>query len=217
MEYAKETMMFKDRTQAGAMLAEQLRTFQNRNAVIYALPRGGVILGAEVAKALGAPLDLIITRKVGAPGDPEYAMCAVTEVGEPICDPLERARVDPEWLEKAISEERKEAKRRREKYLKNRKPISCEEKIAVIVDDGIATGLTMRAAVKALRAQKPKAIIVAVPVAPADTVNVLESEADKVVVLDNPDQFLGAVGAHYDDFSQVSDSEVIELLKEAST
>lgn len=206
-------MQFRDRVEAGKMLGEALLRHRGKSTIVYALPRGGVVLGAEVAKALEAPLDLVITRKIGAPLDPEFAVCAVTEEGEPLCDPYAKAKIDQEWLEEEIERERAEVKRRRENYLKGRAPVPARGKTAIVIDDGIATGLTMRAAVKALRAKEPKEIIVAVPIAPLDTVKALEKEADKVIVLDDPRNFLGAVGAHYDDFPQVSDGEVINLLK----
>lgn len=205
--------MFKDRKEAGQLLAEQIIQYRDKDAVVYALPRGGVVLGFEIAQALHAPLDLIIARKIGHPDNPEYAVCAVIEEGEPFCNEEERATLDPVWLEKEIEKEREEAKRRREKYLKGRKHRSARNKIAIVVDDGVATGLTLRSALRSLRQEQPKELIVAVPVAPHDLVEILHTEADKVVVLKDEKNYLGAVGAYYQNFPQVSDGEVIELLR----
>lgn len=205
--------MFKDRKEAGELLARKLVQYRDTDAVVYALPRGGAVLGFEVAQFLHVPLDLVIARKIGHPNNPEYAICAVTEEGEPFCNEEERAMLDPSWLQKEVLKERKEAKRRREKYLKGRKRHSAKNKIAIVVDDGVATGLTLRAALRLLRQEKPKELVVAVPVAPHDMVEILQNEADRVVVLEDEYRYLGAVGAYYMDFPQVSDEEVIELLK----
>ena len=207
-------MRFTDRTEAGAKLATALDTYRHRDdVVIFALPRGGVIVGRAIARALDLPLDLVITRKIGHPDNPEYAVCAITEAGGLICNEPERALLDPTWLAQAAAREQTEAIRRRQTYLPGRHTRSARGKIAIIVDDGVATGLTLRAAIRALRADKPKQIIVAVPVAPADTARVLRHEADELVVLIEDDHYLGTVGAYYDDFSEVSDAEVIALLQ----
>ena len=205
-------MHFVNRREAGKRLAEALRTYRGGKTVVYALPRGGVPVGFEVAKELGAPLDLIISRKIGHPHYPEYAVCAVTEDGDLVCDEAERASLEPAWLEGAVEHGRAEAKRRREVYLAGRKHISARGRKAIVVDDGIATGLTMRAALQSLRKEHPKQLVAAVPVAPHDVVETLRSEADAVVVLEGAEHYLGAVGAYYDDFSQVTDGEVAKLL-----
>lgn len=205
-------MHFKDRRDAGRKLAEALKMYRGDNTVVYALPRGGVVLGAEIAKALKAPLDLIIARKIGHPWNPEYAVCAITENGDMLCDASERASLDPQWFKEKAAEEQAEARRRRKAYLGNTKHISAQGKRAIVVDDGIATGLTIRAAVKALRKEKPKELIVAVPVVPHDVLEILKKEADTVVALEDAVYFRGAVGAYYDDFPQVSDEEVIDFL-----
>jgi putative phosphoribosyl transferase len=206
---------FRDRKEAGQKLAEALLNFEGRDAVIYALPRGGVVLGYEIAKALKAPLDIVITRKVGHPNNPEYAVCAVTEGGVLICNDNEKRRLDPKWLESRVKEGVKEAKRRRDTYLKNLTPINPVGKTVIIVDDGVATGLTMRAAIRDIREKNPKAVVVAIPVVPRDTARVIGREADESVALDIPRMYLGAVGAYYDKFPQVSDEEVIELLEKS--
>jgi putative phosphoribosyl transferase len=207
--------MFRDRMEAGKLLADALAAYKRKDAVIYALPRGGVALGFEIAESIGAKLDLVIARKIGHPSNPEYAVCAVTERGEPFCNEGEKSLLDPNWLAGKVAEERQEAKRRREVYLGGRESISARNKIAIVVDDGVATGLTLRAALADLRSAKPKELVVAVPVAPHEMVSTLRQEADKVVVLKDEREYLGAVGSYYLDFPQVSDEEVIELLKQA--
>ena len=206
-------MRFRDRVDAGKQIAKALKKYQNQDGVVYALPRGGVVLGVEVARALGMPLDLLIPRKIGHPLQPEYAICAVVENGELVCNQQEVARVDPEWFRQEVEAERGEARRRRELYLGGRKPTPVEGKTAIIVDDGIATGLTMEVSIRDARRRRPKHLVVAVPVAPADTVERLSREVDDFMVLDASPFYLGAVGAYYDRFLQVTDEEVIALLQ----
>lgn len=206
-------MRFRDRVDAGKQLAQALKKYQKHEGVVYALPRGGVVLGVEVARALGMPLDLLIPRKIGHPLQPEYAICAVVENGELVCNQQEVARVDPEWFRQEVEAERGEARRRRELYLGGRKPTPVEGKTAIIVDDGIATGLTMEVSIRDARRRRPKHLVVAVPVAPADTVERLSREVDEFMVLDASPFYLGAVGAYYDRFLQVTDEEVIALLR----
>ncbi|MBI4454289.1 MAG: phosphoribosyl transferase [Acidobacteria bacterium] len=206
-------MRFKDRSEAGKRLAAALHNYQDKEVVVYALPRGGVILGVEIAKALGAPLDLIIARKIGHPFNPEYAIGAVGENGHTVFEEAERAAVDPQWLIRKVEEERKEAQRRRETYLANQEAIQVEGKTGIIVDDGIATGLTMKLAIKELKHRGPKSIVVAVPVTPKETAEELIKEVDELIALDIPDLYLGAISAYYDDFPQLSDQEVIRLMR----
>ncbi len=206
-------MHFRDRSDAGKKLAQALRQHQNQDGVVYALPRGGVVLGVEVARDLGMPLDLLIPRKIGHPLQPEYAICAVVENGEMVCNQSEVARVDPQWFRREVEAEREEARRRRELYLGGREPVAVADKTAIIVDDGIATGLTMEVAIRDARRRQPAHLIVAVPVAPPDTVERLSREVDEFVVLDHSPYYLGAVGAYYDSFYQVSDEEVVALLR----
>ncbi len=207
-----EYMIFKDRIEAGKKLAEALFKYKGREAIVYALPRGGVVLGIEVARALNASLDLVIPRKIGHPTNPEYAVCAVSESGELICDEGEKRMLDPKWLRSEIDAQVLEAKRRRATYLKGRDRMSSKDKVAIIVDDGIATGLTMRSAIAEIRKDKPKKIVIATPAAPHDVTAVLRKEVDEVIVLTGKDGYLGAVGAYYKDFPQVSDDEVVSLL-----
>ncbi len=207
-------MVFQDRSDAGKKLAEKLKKYTNKEVVVYALPRGGVVVGYEVAKALHSPLDLIITRKIGHPTQSEYAIGAVAENGHYILNIEAASEVDKEYLTSEIEAQKKEAQRRRQLYLKGKKPIDCKGKIAILVDDGVATGLTMRAAIKELKFHyKPEKIIIAVPVAPQEAIEQLKSEGIGVVSLLTTREFLGAIGAYYANFPQVSDEEVIELLK----
>lgn len=210
-------MRFKNRQEAGQQLAEGVRkvllNHPGETAIIYALPRGGVVLGAEIAKRLHLPLDLIITRKIGHPQNPEYAICAVAEDGDYLCNPTEQTLVDQDWLEAEFEKEKKEAQRRRITYLGEEEALSPEGKIAIIVDDGIATGLTMWLAINEIKHYLPKRIIVAIPVAPPDTAERLRAEVDGLVALDIPELYLGGVGAYYDNFDQVTDQEVVQLLK----
>lgn len=205
-------MIFRDRKHAGSLLAKELIKYKGKDAVIYALPRGGVPVGNEIRKELGIPLTLIITRKIGHPMNPEYAICAVAEDGHTICNEFERSQASKEWLNEAIDKERLEIRRRKEKYLGGN-PLPPKNKIAIIVDDGVATGLTMRLAIKEIREGSPTKIIVSVPVCPSDVREELEKEADEVIVLDKGEDYYGAVGAYYHDFPQVTDEEVRDLLK----
>lgn len=208
-------MRFHDRIDAGKQLAAAVeKKYRGADAVVYPLPRGGIPLGIEVARALSVPLDLVIPRKIGHPYNPEYAICAVAECGETVCNERERERVDQTWFEQRVNEERSESKRRRELYLAGRKPIPLEGKTAILVDDGIATGLTMRAAIRDMRARKASRVVVAIPVVPQDTAERLVTEVDDVVALSIDAYYLGAVGAYYDDFNQVSDSEVLEMMQQ---
>ena len=203
-------MIFKDRKEAGEKLAEKLRALKDEDMVIYALPRGGVVLGKVIAKALGQPLDLLVVRKVGHPTDPEYAVGAVAEDGHTVFS--EEGKGPAKELKESIEKERKEAERRRKVYTED-KTISALGKTAVIVDDGIATGLTMELAISEILHQKPKKVIVAIPVVPSDTAEKLKKEIDELVAIDIDKNYLGAVGAYYEFFPQLTDEEVINLLK----
>jgi putative phosphoribosyl transferase len=207
-------MRFRNRFEAGRQLAARLGKYKNRNAVIYALPRGGVPVAKEVALALNCPLDLIIVRKIGHPDNLEYALGAVAEDGFLVVDEAELAGINQHWFEAEKQRQIQEAKRRREFYLQDRKPVNAAGKIVILVDDGIATGSTMSVAVKKMRRENPEKIVVAVPVAPPDTARIFAREVDEFVSVIIPDVFWGAIGYYYDDFSQVSDAEVVALLKE---
>ncbi len=207
-------MRFRDRTDAGKQLAAALAQYRGQAGVVLALPRGGVVLGVEVARSLGMPLDLVIPRKIGHPHQPEYAIAAVAENGELAANEAEVRRVDPAWFRDTVAREQAEARRRRGLYVGGRAPLPLAGKLAILVDDGIATGLTMFAAIRDTKSRNPARTVVAVPVAPADTVEHLRREVDAVVTLDEGEYFLGAVGAYYDVFDQVSDSEVVALMKQ---
>lgn len=194
-------------------MAYSLRNYRGKGAVVYALPRGGVILGVEAAKKLKARFDLLIPRKIGHPYSPEYAIAAVTENGEMEANRDELAHIDPKWFKREVAKERKEAQRRRQLYWRGRKPVKAAGKTAIIIDDGLATGLTMKAAIRQLRKQNPKMLVVAVPVAPEETVAEISKLADEVIALYVPAGFFGAIGSYYQNFDQVTDEEVVSLLK----
>lgn len=209
-------MSFKDRSDAGRKLAKALAGYKNQQPVILALPRGGVPVAAEVAAALEAPLDLILVRKIGVPIQPELAMGAVVDGGAPIVvrneDVIGLAGIDEAEFKAVCDRELAEIERRRRHYLGNRRPADVAGRTAIVIDDGIATGATTRAALRAIRMRNPKRLVLAVPVAPADSIAALRSDADEVVCLEDH-EFFGAIGFYYADFSQVADEEVIEILK----
>jgi predicted phosphoribosyltransferase len=207
-------MRFRDRNHAAEELTKALAEYRDRPLVVYALPRGGVVLGKIIAADLRAPLDLLIPRKIGYPSNPEYAIAAVTETGDVVENKEEVAHIDAAWFNQEVEHQRQEARRRRERYLADRPPPDARGKTAIIVDDGIATGLTMKAAITDLKNRKPASIVIAVPVAPQETVHELEKMVDRVVALEQSLFFLGAIGAYYDTFEQVSDEEVIALLSQ---
>jgi putative phosphoribosyl transferase len=182
---------------------------------VLALPRGGVPVAAEVASALAAPLDLILVRKIGVPFQPELAMGAVTNGPSPVIvrneDVIRLAGIDESVFQSICSRELAEINRRRQTYLGGRGRASIASHTAIVIDDGIATGATTRAALRTTRAQNPKALILAVPVAPTDAIIALRDEADDIVCLEQHDAF-GAIGFYYGDFTQVSDQEVIAIL-----
>ncbi len=202
--------MFKNREEAAENLAEKLSEYKGKNAVIYALPRGGVVTGYVIAKKLNLPLDLVISRKIAHPFSPEYAIGAVAEDGHFISNPVEVSEVDQDWLKKEIEAQRAEAKRRREKYTQER--IDAKNKIAIIVDDGIATGLTIKCAIEEIKHQNPYKIVVAVPVAPAENIPVIKKLVDDVICL-LPALYLASIGEFYKSFPQIEDEEVIKLMK----
>lgn len=209
-------MIFKDRVDAGRQLAQKLTAYKNKkNTIVVALPRGGVVLGYEVAKELNLPLDIVVPRKIGHPHNPEYAIGAITESGEGIFNETEKELVDPQWLKSEIAKEKKEALRRLKTYRGDNLGFEIKNKIVILVDDGIATGLTMRAAIKSIKKKNPQKIIVAVPVTARDCLAKIKKQADEVIYLDAP-LFFGAVGAFYEVFGQTQDEEVVELMKRSS-
>jgi len=207
---------FVDRTEAGTQLAALLRPLAEEDVVVLAIPRGGVEVAAVVAEELGAPLDIVIPRKVGAPNNPELGLGAVAE-GVEVLDPslIDALGVSREYLSAEIARQREEIRRRAQAYRGGRPQVDLREKVAVVVDDGVATGGTAVAALRWARLHGASRVILAVPVAPAEGVDRLRGEADEVVVLLAPRMFY-AVGQWYQDFPQVSDRRVVELLAAAS-
>ncbi len=204
--------MYRDRTQAGEVLAGLLTGWRSRDPLVLGVPRGGVIVAAVVASALQAHLDIIVSRKVGAPGNPEFAVAAVDPDGELFIDPESFIPVSHEYLERAAAAERREISRRLALWRGDREEPPVAGRTVIMVDDGIATGLTALAALTYLRRKSPSRLILAVPVAPADTVAKLERYADEVVCPLRPSLFF-AVGEWYEDFTQVTDEEVRKALQ----
>lgn len=207
---------FESRTQAGKRLAERLEAEHFENPVVLALPRGGVPVALEVARRLNAPLDVLLVRKIGLPGQPELALGAVVD-GEDRSivvndDVLRATGFDSSDVARLAEPQIKEIERRRKLYFNNRVPASVSGATAIIVDDGVATGATVRAAIDALRKRKPRSIVLAFPVGPEEAILELQQAADKVICLETPPGFF-SIGAHYADFRQVSDEDVIAMLE----
>lgn len=211
-----EAVIFKNRTEAGAQLARALEKYSDSTALVLALPRGGVVVGYEVARALNLPLDVAITRKLGAPGNPEYAIGAISETGDVQLNDEEIAHfgIPASYINAEIADQQQEIRRRQVLYRDGAGPPDVTGKTVLVVDDGIATGFTILATIRAIRKQGPHSLIIAVPVAPPSTVRALAKEADHVVALATPEPFM-AVGAWYRDFEQVSDAQVQSLLRQA--
>jgi putative phosphoribosyl transferase len=208
--------MFKDRTEAGQKLATMLLRYAGDLPVVLALPRGGVPIGFEIARALHCPLDVVLVRKLGAPGQPELACGAVVggAVTEMILneDVVRGFGIDEAFIARERARALAEIDRRRALYSAEWPPVEIAGRTAILVDDGIATGASMRAAVKAVRLQSPRRLVVAAPVAPPDTVAILKNEADAVVIVrTTPD--MGSIGAYYRDFHQLDDEEVTSFLE----
>lgn len=208
--------MFADRVDAGERLALALADFAGPDAVVLAIPRGGVIVGEVVARALHAPLDVVIPRKIGAPMNPELGLGAIAP-GVRVLDRrmLEALRVSDEYLEREIEDQESEIERRQQAYREGRSPVDVRGKVAIVVDDGVATGGTAAAALRWARAQDAGRVVLAVPVAPGASLARLSQEADEVVVLAAPDPFY-AVGEWYRRFDQTSDEEVVAALARAA-
>jgi putative phosphoribosyl transferase len=206
---------FADRRAAGRALAQVLTKKNLVVPVVLALPRGGVPVAAEIASALGAPLDIVLVRKIGVPFQPELAAAAVVDGGDPEVvtndEVVRLAGITPVDLAAGAKRELQEIERRRSIYLRGRARVPLEGRTIILVDDGIATAASVRAALKALIRKEPKALILAVPVAPLEAVDALRREVDEVVCLWTPEPFF-AIGLHYVDFHQIGDNEVVELL-----
>jgi len=208
-------MGFENRLDAGIKLAHALTSYKDQHPVILALPRGGVPVAAEVAAALEAPLDLILVRKIGVPIQPELAMGAVVDGDAPIVvrneDIIRPEGIDEAEFKAICDGELAEIEHRRGRYLGDRPRIDVTGRVTIVIDDGIATGATTRAALRATRMRKPSKLVLAVPVAPTDTLAAMREEADHVVCLEDY-EFFGAIGLYYSDFSQTSDREVIDAV-----
>ncbi|MFC6488823.1 phosphoribosyltransferase [Nitratireductor sp. GCM10026969] len=209
---------FKDRPDAGRQLSEALEHIKEESPVVLALPRGGVPVAFEVAKAFSAPLDLLMVRKLGAPGHPEFGIGAVVDGKDPklILNDEAMRIVNPprDYVEAEMERQLAEIERRREAYFAGRQPTPLVGRTVIVVDDGIATGGTVRVALQAVRQAKAKRLVLAVPVAPRDTLDSMKPDADEVVCLSAPLNFR-AVGLHYANFDQTSDAEVVQLLDAA--
>jgi putative phosphoribosyl transferase len=205
---------FNDRVDAGKRLASELADFKGKDALVLAIPRGGVVVGYEIAKALSLQLDVIIPRKIGAPDNPELAIGAVTEDGTTILDRslIAYIGVPLYYIEEESGRQRQEIQRRLKVYRQNEPYPNLKGRNIIIVDDGIATGSTMKAALASVKNRGAKSVTIAIPVGPPSTIGELEKVADRVVCPYTPEYFQ-AIGQFYSDFSQTTDEEVIELLK----
>lgn len=209
-------MIFVDRQDAGKKLAVALEKYKNeKGVVVIALPRGGVIVASEIAKALRVPLDIIVPRKIGAPQNPELALGAITEDGQGVWNEelIKILGVTKDYLDETIKKEQKEARRRLQVYRGNKPALNLKNKTVIVVDDGIATGATMHAALNYVRKKNPKKNILAAPVTAPDTVRGLQKNVEEMVILDTP-EFFSAVGQFYQNFPQNTDEEVIKILRD---
>jgi len=207
-------MVFQNRAQAGQLLAKKLKEYKNKEVIVLGIPRGGVVTGKRLSEFLHCSLDVIITKKIGAPGNPELAIGAVGAIGEPVINEELAVRVgaDEKYIKKQIAKIKKEIARREKEFRGEKPKLNLKNKIVILTDDGVATGATMEAAVEIVRQQNPKKIVVAIPVIARDSLAKIETKADEVIYLDAPLMFF-AVGQFYKEFSQVSDEEVIKILR----
>lgn len=208
-----------DRQSAGRLLAERLTDYSNRpDVVVLGLPRGGVVVAFEVAKALNVPLDVLLVRKLGAPGQEELAFGAIADGGVRVLneDVVRAFDLSPSQIEAVVAREQAELERRGRAYRGGSPPPDLSGKTVIVIDDGLATGASVRTALRSLRAHNPARVVLAVPVAPASTCTAMNAEADEVICLMTPEPFY-AIGQWYDDFSQTSDQEVVDLLSEAAS
>lgn len=205
---------FSDRIAAAKLLARELTEFRAKNALVLGIPRGGIVIAREIASRLEARLDIVLTHKLGAPGNPELAIGAITEEGRIFLNETlaDRLGVENGYLEQEKARQLSVIKRRVEQYRRVLPRVSLKDKIVVITDDGAATGATMKAALWAAQKEHPKTLVAALPVGPQDAIQELAKAADEVVCLRCP-SFFGAIGQFYADFSQVEDEEVLEILK----
>ena len=212
-------MSFANRKEAGEKLATALERFRRADAVVIALPRGGVDVALPICQRLGAPMTLLLVRKLGLPGQPELAMGAIVDGEAPITvrneDVIGFSGVDPDQFDAVAARELEEIHRRHQLYFGGRDPVPIEGRVAIVVDDGIATGATVRAAIKGLKARKPARIVLAVPVASQDALDMVREDVDEIVVLQGLSA-LGAIGFSYRDFPQLTDADVIAALSAAA-
>lgn len=211
--FLEKDIFFRDRREAGQRLAQRLANLRKESPVVFGIPRGGVPVAAEIARHLDAELDVVVARKLGAPGHAELAIGAVTADGErylnrEIIDLLE---VDDAYLDQITREQGEDARRREQRFRQGRPPPDLKDRTAILVDDGLATGATMRAAARSLRKRGPGRLVVAVPVGSREACAALREDADEVVCLAQPDPFY-AIGLYYQHFEQVEDPEVLRLL-----
>jgi putative phosphoribosyl transferase len=213
-EIPREKWIFRDRHEAGRLLAERLSGYRDQKPIVLALPRGGVVVGYEVARALGAPLDVVVARKLGAPWQPELAVGAIAPRGVRLLneDVFAWLDISEDELQQIASLEASEMERRMPLFRGDRPEPMLKGKTVILVDDGIATGMTVRAAIEYIGQQEPGHLVLAVPVCAAGTAELLRSEVDDLVSLKTPFELL-AIGYWYEDFEQVSDEEVVELLE----
>ena len=205
--------MFLDRVEAGQKLAEKLLKYKEMGPIVLAIPRGGVVVASEVASALSCDFDLVIPRKIGAPNNPELAVGALAKEGAVILNKelTKSLNISPDYLREEIEKQVIEIKRRRQKYLGDRSSIDLRGKTVILVDDGLATGYTSLAAIKAVREDKPEKVVLAVPVAPREAIERLKTEVEELICLETPELFF-AVGQFYYDFAQTTDEQVVEIL-----
>jgi len=208
--------LFHDRTDAGRRLAQRLTAYRGPDTVVLALPRGGVEVGYEVAREIGAPLDVIVARKLGAPGQRELGIGAIAPGGVRVLDEETIAflNISPRAIDAVAAEEAAEMNRRERLFREGRPAIDLGGRAVILVDDGLATGVTARAAVRAISMQRPRCVVLAVPVCAPETAAALRGEVDDLICVESPPDFM-AVGRWYEDFDQTSDDEVIELLARA--
>jgi putative phosphoribosyl transferase len=210
-------LLFRNREEAGRRLAKALQQYKGQDLVVLGIPRGGVVVANEVARALGAPLDIVVTRKIGAPGEPEYGLGAVTQEGEAIIDrrAVESVGASAAYIDEEVRRKKEEVRERMKRFRGDAPYPRLEGRVVIIVDDGIATGSSVEAAVTSVRKRKPKEIVVAVPVAPAEAKETVAKSGAQVVCLETPWPFF-AIGEFYGDFNQVEDGEVRRILDESS-
>ena len=209
------SVIFSNREEAGERLAAALDDLKGEDVVVLGIPRGGVVVARQVAKALDAQLDIVVTKKIGAPEEPEFAIGAVTQEGEVVLNEqaIKLLGIEPSYLKSEAARLAQEVKERTARFRGDRPSLQLKGRMVVIVDDGVATGSTVSAAVRSARRQGPSSVVVAVPVAPEEAVMELSKEADRVVCLATPEPFF-AIGQFYEDFDQVQDEDVRAILDE---